>query len=778
MSRADRVSSYLAKGDRLMAEGDPTRAILQYKNALQLDPKSVRVRLSLGRCYCAQQQYPEGYRQFTAALELDPESDEARLETAALLARGNQEQARKALSELARLKKPQDYEPRFSIVKAESCFNLGQIRDALAILSPLRDKEKNLDIQRLLTFCYRKTGDFEKMKKAAQKWQALDPSEALPYIFMARYFHQVKDNRQALRELDAMVKKNTANQADFALLRARTLEQLGMLKEAQAAFEALPREPELLREKADFFLRHGNEENAERILRQIIADKPQDGDAVIQLSRMLGFRRRFDQALELLDTTIALDLPDSDQERMVLEKATLTALQGKLKTAKTICTTVLQGNQSNVDARFLLGKILLKLGEMEQAELHLNQVVVARPELGEAQVLLAQCQLSSRKDSLAEETLRKSLRFNPSDLTVRMELADVYLQRENPQKAIKVLDDGLALKPDEANLLGKRGAIKRAQKDYTGAEKDFNQVIRVLPASFLGYLEMGHLRYMQSRPDEAIDWYKQAMTRKGGLEQALPPLLKVCHEKKELDTMTTLVKTRLHDTPSDPILHYYLGIAFMAQKSWENGEWELLTARRLAPQWSTPCLALAKLYIRQRKPDKALDELKMAYENHPALPVGLQLAALYESRGNWKDGVAVYQDMLERNGDLPVLLNNLAFSYAEYYPDEVRMKEAAQMAARCLALKPENPTYKDTAAWVAYKQGKMDAAWNYIQEALAIAPDEGVCNLHAAIILHTRGETAQALHYLEKAVRCQLDPPARDKAVLLRKEWNKQGKKS
>ncbi|MEW5802585.1 MAG: tetratricopeptide repeat protein [bacterium] len=775
-SRTERVNKYLVKGDHLAAEGDTARAILEYKSALQLDPKNIRVRLSLGKCYGTQARYSESYRQFMIALELNPESDEARLEIAALLARGNKTQAQRALDELAQLKAPKDYEPRYSIIQAESYLNLGQPKDAITILSPLGDGDKDKDIQRLLAFCFRQLRDFEKMKNAARTWQALAPSEIPPYILMARYFYQAKDKEGVLKELDAMVKSN-GNQGQLTLLRARILEDFGMIKEAKAAFEVLP--PELLRERAHFFLRHGEEEKAEETFRQVLSDQPENIDIVIELSQLLRSRQRLNSARDLLDKTMALSLSDSDKERIFQEKAILYAFQGKLRDAHDMCTKILKGNQSNVDARFLLGKILFRLGELEQAELNLNQVAVARPELSEAHVLLARCQLANKKNSLAEETLQKVLRLHPSDPMLRMELVDFYMHLKNSPRALKVLEDGLTLKPDDVGFLVKRGAIRRAEKNYPEAEKDFQYLIQVHPSSFTGYIEMGRLRYMQARPDEAITWFKQAMTKKDGLEQALEALLGIYHERKEFDTAATLLKSLLKDAPDTPSLHYYLGMTYMVQELWEKGEKELLAASTLAPQWSSPYIALAKMYIKQGKLNKAVDEFEQTYQRQPTLPVGLQLAALYESCGNWKDGIKVYQQMLERNGDIPILLNNLAFSYAEYYSEKERLKEAARMAAQSLSIKPGNPTYLDTAAWVAYKQGKLDTAWDYIQKALDISPNEGICNLHAAIILHEKGDAKEALQYLEKAMKYQLDPLFRDKAVLLQKQWsNKQGRKS
>ena len=93
------------------------------------------------------------------------------------------------------------------------------------------------------------------------------------------------------------------------------------------------------------------------------------------------------------------------------------------------------------------------------------------------------------------------------------------------------------------------------------------------------------------------------------------------------------------------------------------------------------------------------------------------------------------------------------------------------MVAQALAQEPDNADFLDTAAWIEYKLGNFNSAWNYLQDALSKSSEVGIIQLHASIVAHKLGQTEQALDYLEKAIEQKLDPQTRKKAMALKEKW-------
>ena len=73
---------YLERGVKYHAEGKHNEAILQFKNALQIDPKFVPAALALGRAYRAKSWSSDAVRELRRAVELDPANLPARRELA------------------------------------------------------------------------------------------------------------------------------------------------------------------------------------------------------------------------------------------------------------------------------------------------------------------------------------------------------------------------------------------------------------------------------------------------------------------------------------------------------------------------------------------------------------------------------------------------------------------------------------------------------------------------------------------------------------------------
>ena len=477
-SKEAKVLDFIAKGDRLLAENDPVRAILEYKNALQIDPKSAKATFGLGKAYLRQQEYQKAFGAFKSALEIDPELDEGRIEVAWLLAMGKQGEP--ALLEVAQIRRPEAFQPRLDIIKARALMARENYQEAIDTLSQIPDGQQHKEVQTLLALSFQAVGAPDKMQQAVARWRELDPGDPTSYLFLAQYALDHGEKGEAPKELQKML---DAGQGDIrlALLRAQLLERWGFIKEAEAAYESLPAAPETLAAQADFWLKAGNRDKARSILESQIASAPNDVPAVVKLAQLLAEENNLKAASELIENTLKLELKKADREQLLLAKGTLMARQADWEGAKKIADAVLAENQGNMDAHLLLGKILLSTKNPADAEIQLNEVAVARPGDEEAQLLLIRSQALNKKESLAVDTLKRAVEANPESTRLRMELAYYYLSKGELDQVSRVLDKGLELQPTNLLLLKTRGEFEAGQKNVTKAERDFRKIIEHPP---------------------------------------------------------------------------------------------------------------------------------------------------------------------------------------------------------------------------------------------------------------------------------------------------------
>lgn len=767
-SKEEKVAKFIARGDQLMEKGDPVKAVLEYKNALQIDPKNARGKFALGKAYLKQKEMRQAFASFRGALELDPGLDEARLEVASLLALSGQGQ--RVLNELGQLREPQKYQPRVEIIRAQAYHSLKQPQAGIDVLKGIPGGEKLAEVQALLAVLHREMGDAAAMEEAAGRWRSLDPKNPSSYILLAQHAARSGNKERVARELNAMVEANPG-ESKVALLRAQMLEGFKMPEEAAEAFDQLPGDLDLQKARAVFLQQRGDLAGARKTLETVLAAKPSDTDAVLQLVRVMVAGNETQPAVDFLDKTLKLDLKGVERERILLAKASLKADLSEMESAKTICQEVLKQNQGNMDAHLLLGTILLSQGKSEEAEIHLNQVAKAQPDNANAQIYLARSQLQNKKDALAVETLRNALAVSPASREVRFELVRVHLVQKDPEQAVRVLDQGLEQSPGDLMFLRARGEIQTSRKEFGKAEQDFRQMVRTAPQDALGYMEMGYLMLAQSRHDEALKWFREVLEKEKGWEAALPALIRAFAAKGDPGGALAAVEAEAARKPESGLLQFYLGKLQAQQNALDKAERAYLRATEIAPDWFEPYRALAELYTRQGKKDEALAKMEEIYRKNPTPAVVMNLAVLYENRGRRDEATRLFDEVIQKSNRAPSVLNDLAYLFAETRQDAKDLARAAEMAAQALAREPENPAIKDTVAWVAFKQGNLDAAWFHLQEALVKQPDVGILNLHAAIVAKAKGDKQLAMDLLEKAINQKSDLISHQRAMELKKEW-------
>jgi tetratricopeptide (TPR) repeat protein len=764
-SNEEKAVKYVARGERLMEAGDSMRAILEYKNALQLDPKSAAAHFALGKAYLARKEYLQAYRSLNNALELDPNLDEARVEVATLLSGGQPE---KAFEEISQIRVPEPFETKIAVAEASAYVALKQFRQAIEVLRKVKDAETNAEIQKLLAISLREVGDFEAMEEAAVKALHLEPKVPFAYLFLARFASTHGDRARVSKELDAMVEANGDNAT--MLLRARAFEELKMPEEAENAYEKLPAEPEMLKIKAGYYVRQGKNDKAQSLLESILAKEPADVDATLALVRLLESKGDSAAALERIEAALEVDIKPAGKERLLLTKASIMADKGEKDAAVKICEEVLKQNQGNSDAHLLFGRLMLDGGKFEEAEIHLQQAVSGRPEDAGARILLARSQFLNKKESMAADTLNEGIRAKPSNNDLRLEYLRMLQAKGDADQAIKILDEGVELQPENPGFLEARGKMFASKSLYSKAEQDFLQLVKLAPDSAGGYIEMGQLLLAQSQPDKALDWLKRALSAKNGWEMAIPVLVAAYEQKGDYKNGLAVVESGIAKRDPSPAALYFLGQIHAQHQNLAEAEKEFTGAIQLAPDWSDPHRAMTIIFASQGKTDSAIAEMEKMYSINSSPSNALSLAMLYEQKGRVDDASRLLDELLSKSQGSPSVMNDLAYLYAEFRTDPKDLEKAANLAAQAIAKQPDNAAFLDTAAWVAFKQGQFDAAWYRIKSALDLRPDAGSLNLHAAVIANTRGEKQEASRYLEKALQENLDSISRKTALDLKKQ--------
>jgi len=123
----------------------------------------------------------------------------------------------------------------------------------------------------------------------------------------------------------------------------------------------------------------------------------------------------------------------------------------------------------------------------------------------------------------------------------------------------------------------------------------------------------------------------------------------------------------------------------------------------------------------------------------------LLVAALNLDR--WQ--VRLYQRALEQEPDNPLLLNNLAYLYADEL--EENLLEAEKMAERAVQLAPDQFAFWDTLGWVYFKLGKYEKAVAPLVRGAQLDPREAACPYHLGAVYEALKQPDQARQAYRRA---------------------------
>lgn len=144
---------------------------------------------------------------------------------------------------------------------------------------------------------------------------------------------------------------------------------------------------------------------------------------------------------------------------------------------------------------------------------------------------------------------------------------------------------------------------------------------------------------------------------------------------------------------------------------------------------------------------EALKATQAFLKKHPKHLVALNLYADIASKLKLKnEALNAFERIYALTPNDADALNNLGFFLIDH---NLRIKEAASLIERALALNPSAPHIIDSAAWLAYRQNQLPQALNFAQKAYAQLPSHDV-GLHLVEIYWANGLTDQANALLQR----------------------------
>ena len=715
------ADSALKAGDELIGQQKYREAVIEYRKAIQKDPRLGVARLRLAQTYMRLNDPPNALEQFVRAADLMPEDVTAQLSAGnILLAAG-----------------------RFEESKARARAVLG--RDV-----------KNIDAQLLLGSASAGLKDVGTAIKQVEEAIAIDPSKAGSYAKLGALQLQRGDFIDAEKAFKSALffapKSAKANLSlgNFYLATGRLPDAEQYLKEAVAI------EPgNALANRALVALYIGTQryKDAEGPVKALAAAAP-DAQGQVFLGRYYAALGRLPEATAVFEKI--KDVPEFRSTASV-ELAKIDVLNAHPDQARTKIAAVLAKDPNYVPALLLKSSLLVADGKSDEAFAEATKAVAADPKSAVAQYFVGVLSQSRQNYDEATAAFTQVLALNPRAAAAQLRLSEVSLASGRAAAAVQFGADAVKNAPGsvDARLALARGLMANGQLDK--AEAELKGLTTRYPKQAVPIERLGEVYALKKNAGEARRAFTRALELDPVNVDAIGGLVLTDLEAQHAAEARARVEAALVKQPKSSSLYVLAGTVYAAGHDDAKAEAAWRKALDLAPDNLQVYTRLGQLYVAQNRPDAAIAEYEALVSKMPkSVGANTMVAMLLEAKGRTKEAQQRYERIVQFDPKAAVASNNLAWIYAE---GGGSLDVALQLAQAAVGQAGDQPEFLDTLGWVYCKKKLASMAVQPLEAAVQKDPKRPDYRYHLGVAYAGSGKKQKARTAFDDALRLKPDFP-------------------
>ena len=714
------------------------------------DPKvAAREHLEDGNRQLAQQQYPEAILEYRRAVQADPRLGEARLQLAHAYASSGDGQ--NALKEYARASDllPDDTAAQ---VKAGNFMLLaGRFEDAQGVAKRMLGRNaNNVEAQILLANSLAGMKDLDGAVEAFETAVTMDPKRSATYseLGSVRLIGGQKDAAEAAFRKAIEIDANSANahlslanffwatgnlpEAERGMRRALRIEPNNLVgNRAMSMYYMLINTPEAAEPHltivagvspnidakyflAEYYLRLGRTDAARAVLTPLLAAKASFGGASVRLARVEVVAKKNAEAHRVLEAVLARE-PKNAEALITLGKLHLS--ENNTINALTTLKTAVQANPRSIEAHLALAQTLVLRGSVAEGTTAFNDALKLDGTSTEARMGLARLQINNNTPADAVPLVLKIVEEQPRNLEARLLLLHGLIAVGDLPQATNQLNVLLQQAPGSATVQTAAGMLATIKRDSEGARRAYALALSADPKSY----------------------------------QALAGLLNSEMQGKKFGSAKALIEKQLAAMPNDPNVLLMAAQTYSAMGDAFETEQALKKTVEVDPQSLQAYSMLGRMYYQQGRLDLARRELETFVTRAPkSVPANTMLGTILELQGKKDEAKLRYNQALQTDPRAAVAANNLAWINAN---TNGNLDMALQLAQTAKSQLPNRHEVDDTLGWIYYKKGLSTLAIESLNNSTTRQPDNPNYHYHLALAHHQNGDNEQARKHLEQALK-------------------------
>ncbi len=813
------AEKYYQAGLKALEAKKPDDAVIQFKKAVQKNPRHSKAHLGLGQLY-AQANTAEKIKmaamQFSQAIQSDQDLNEARKALAVLCFRNKSYKIAIPLCQELIERKAEDAE--VLLILGNSLAYIGNLTEAADILQKAVDSAPDNSRAKISLALALFANNFpERARKMMEAGAALAPEDMTAQLYLAQQYNKLKLFTKAEATFKSIIDRFPDKTAPYHLL-ARFYRSQKRLKDSELFFKRLislyPDKAEPYRILSHNYFIHKQFDQAEAVLAQAInTQKIKNINLYFDMARQYHQRKQFDKSL-LTYVKAVEQFPDVRKNRVILaeyyvylkqfEKARVTYAEihskwpdftyaqsrtaeilfdeAKDEQALKITDDILAQNplmRKNPKVRLLRGKIQMKAGKHRLAREDFSIVREQAPGSPLGDFYYGLTLMLENDYKTAENEIAQALAKNLGSWKIRLTMAEIYLRNAKPEQALDEIDIVLSMQAttlqDDENgsrklkssvreqlhnenlrALTLRAAIYVQMKKFKEAASDYETVLQSKPDLPLLQFRLAEIYYVLGKLDKALEGFEAVKNSYPVPLKLFQKIVKIYKDKKEYKKALALCDAELKNNPGNLEIGQFKALLLVKQKQYDASLKLLKTLSKQNPKSDRPFMAMAAIFKIKKEDTVALDMFQKAIVINPENRAAyIQIASIYKNQGETDKAIATYQALLKRVKTYPPAENDLAYLYAKANRN---LDHALNLALSARKKVPDAPEIADTLGYIYLQRNSLVQSARYLREAMNGNPENPYFHYHWGMLLELEKQYDRAREAYKKAIALGLGP--------------------
>lgn len=489
-----------------------------------------------------------------------------------------------------------------------------ELRNLLAI------EPRNVDARHLLATSYNADNQpqaaEDEIRKAIE--DGADPRRFRPTLARSLLFQG--KNERLLEEIVPDPNESPTEALAISAARGLAYVALGRFTDAKVLLdrvvEAQPNHADALLGLAGITMAENRPDDAFKLVERAIAAAPRNVDAWLLKGEMLRLTKKLPDAIAAYGEVLKLE-PNNLGAHMQLTSLHIDAQ--RFDEAGRHLEAVRSKVRNNALANYLFALIEFRKNNLTVARKAINEALQITPNHTPSLFLAGAIEYSSGAFDAAADRLRNLLDRAPGSIAARRMLAISLIQAGHVQRAIELIDQSLALAPDDPQLLTLLGEAHLHNADLQRALPPLEKAAKVDPRNTEAMSSLQVARLLGGQSERALaDLESSLKIESPSLNRIeLLYVAALVHRKQfaaALKAMPRLEKNQ----PNNPVTHNLKAAVLLAAGNPDAARRSLENAIALNPKFMPAIVNLTKLDLREKNARQARRRLELLLERDPA----------------------------------------------------------------------------------------------------------------------------------------------------------------